>query len=50
MPNTYTQIQIHYIFAVSNRESIIMPEWREELYKYTGGIATRGQYTDFAKV
>ena len=45
MPNTYTQIQIYYIFAVSNRESIIMPEWREKLYKYiTGIVKNRGQY------
>ena len=45
MPNTYTQIQIHYIFAVNNRESVIMPEWREELYKYiTGIVKNRGQY------
>ena len=45
MPNTFTQIQIHYIFAVSNRESIIMPEWREQLYKYiTGIVKKQGQY------
>jgi REP element-mobilizing transposase RayT len=45
MPNKYTQIQIHYIFAVNNRESVIMPEWREELYKYiTGIVKNRAQY------
>ena len=45
MPNTYTQIQIHFIFAVNNRESAIMPEWKESLYKYiTGIVKNRGQY------
>jgi REP element-mobilizing transposase RayT len=38
MPNTYTQMHIHCIFAVQNRISLINDRWREELYKYITGI------------
>jgi len=38
MANTYTQIHIHGIFAVQNRDSLIKEAWREELYKYITGI------------
>ena len=38
MANTYTQIHIHVIIAVQNRESLIKDEWQEELYKYLTGI------------
>jgi REP element-mobilizing transposase RayT len=38
MPNTYTQIHIHGIFAVQNRLSLIGEAWKEELYKYITGI------------
>ena len=38
MANTYTQIHIHFVFAVKFRQAVIHNEWREELYKYIGGI------------
>jgi len=38
MSNTYTQIHIHAIFAVQNRQSLIRNDWRNELYKYITGI------------
>jgi len=38
MPNTYTQIHIHSIFAVQNRISLVHDTWQEELYKYITGI------------
>ena len=34
MSNTYTQIHIHLIFAVQNRESQIKTEWKDRLYQY----------------
>jgi len=34
MANTFTQIHIHTVFAVQNRESLIKDRWRDELYKY----------------
>lgn len=38
MPNTYTQLYIHCVFAVKYREAIIQPEWEERLHKYITGI------------
>jgi putative transposase len=38
MPNTYTQIYIHSVFTVQNRVSLILPQWKDELYKYISGI------------
>ncbi len=38
MPNTFTQIYIHTIFAVQGRQSLIRPEWENKLYKYITGI------------
>ena len=43
MPNTYSQIYLHTVFAVQNRLSLINDKWRDELYKYiTGIIQNRG--------
>ena len=43
MANTYTQIYIHYVFAVQNRLGLIQNSWRDELYKYmTGTITNKG--------
>lgn len=41
MANTYTQIHIHAIFAVQNRQSLISNKWNEELYKYITGIVKK---------
>jgi putative transposase len=38
MANTYTQIYVHVVFAVSARACVIRPERKEELQKYIGGI------------
>ncbi len=38
MANTYTQIHIQCVFAVQNRQSLIQPEWENELYKYITAI------------
>jgi putative transposase len=34
MANTYTQLHIHLVFAVKNRDALIAKSWREELEKY----------------
>jgi len=34
MSNTYTQIHIHAVFAVQDRESLIKKDWQERLYTY----------------
>lgn len=38
MPNTYTQIHIHCIFAVKHRQALITKEWKERLHQYITGI------------
>jgi hypothetical protein len=30
MANTFTQIYLQFVFAVENRISLIMPEWKDE--------------------
>ena len=44
MANTYTQIYIQLVFAVTGRECLIAPSFKEELYKYMAGIVrNKGQ-------
>ena len=38
MAHTYTQIYIHYVFAVQNRLSLIQSKWKNDLHKYITGI------------
>ena len=40
MPNTYSQVYIHIVFAVKGRQNLINPNIREELQKYITGIIT----------
>jgi len=40
MANTYTQNYIHVVFAVEGRQSLIAPEYNDELQKYITGIVT----------
>lgn len=44
MPNTYTQLHIHFVFAVKYRQAIIAPTWREELHRYITGIVQNNQH------
>ena len=44
MANTYTQIHIQSVFAVSNRDCIIKPHMEEELYKYITGIVQNNNH------
>jgi REP-associated tyrosine transposase len=44
MANTFSQIYIQAVFAVSGRQSLIRPKFKEELYKYiTGIVRNQGQ-------
>ena len=38
MANTYTQIHLQFVFAVKYRKALILPSYKEELYKYITGI------------
>lgn len=40
MPNTYTQIYIHIVFAVEGRQSLIDPSHNAEVQKYISGIVS----------
>lgn len=41
MPNTYTQIYLHVVFAVSQRACVIQHTRKEELQMYITGIVIR---------
>ncbi|MBP6431858.1 MAG: IS200/IS605 family transposase [Ferruginibacter sp.] len=42
--STYSQIYIHIVFAVKNRDALINISWEERLYQYiTGIIQNKGQ-------
>jgi putative transposase len=44
MANTFSQIYIQTVFAVSNRQSLIRAEFKEDVYKYiTGIVKNQGQ-------
>ncbi len=38
MANTYSQINIHCVFAVKGRENIITKSFRDDLHRYMSGI------------
>jgi hypothetical protein len=38
MANTYTQLFVHYVFAVQNRLCLIHDNFKNDLYKYMNGI------------
>jgi REP element-mobilizing transposase RayT len=42
--NTYTQIHIQLVFAVQNRQSMILESWRERLYKYMIAIIQNNRH------
>jgi putative transposase len=44
MPNTYTQLHIHFVFAVKYRQATITSSWREELHRYITGIVQNNQH------
>lgn len=44
MANTYTQLYIHFVFAVKYRSSVILPEWEERLHKYITGIVQNNHH------
>ena len=37
MANTYTHLYIQFVFAVKYRKSLILPFWKNSLYKYMTG-------------
>ena len=41
MPNTYTQLLYHVVFATRRREPLILPRFEERLHAYIGGIVRK---------
>ena len=41
MPNTFSQIYLQFVFAVSQRRSLIPAEHKEEVHKYISGLVLR---------
>ncbi len=46
MANTFSQIYIQTVFAVSGRLSLITKDYKEELHKYIWNRAQQGSKTD----
>ena len=42
--NTFTQIYLQFVFAVQDRNSLIRPNWKDELYKYITGIVKSNKH------
>lgn len=40
MPNTYSQIYLHFVFSPKYRQALIKPEYEKELFNYIAGITT----------
>jgi REP element-mobilizing transposase RayT len=38
MGDTYSQIYIHYVFAVKGRECLLHKDWRHEVFQYIAAI------------
>ena len=38
MGRTYTSLTYHIVFSTKYRQSLILPDFEEELYRYIGGI------------
>ena len=43
MANTYTQLNIHAVFAVKGRENVITHHFKEQLFRYFYGILKNNQ-------
>jgi putative transposase len=44
MPNTYTQLQIHFVFAVKWRLAVIDQAWEERLHQYITAIVQNNDH------
>ena len=44
MSNTYTQLQIHLVFALKYRAAMIQKEWKDRLHQYITGIIQNNEH------
>lgn len=47
-PNTYTQIYLHFVFAVKYREALIQPKYQNEIYSFISGLINSMGHKSFA--
>lgn len=38
MSDTFSKIHLQYVFSVRDRECLLLPEWRNQLFEYISGI------------
>jgi len=48
MANTYTQIYVHFVYAVKYRGCFIAPSWQQELYAYIIGVIEKRRHKVYA--
>ena len=48
MPNTYSKISIHVVFATKFRECNLSKKWRDDLWKYIAGVLKNEKCTVLA--
>ncbi|MBO4675442.1 MAG: IS200/IS605 family transposase [Elusimicrobiaceae bacterium] len=48
MANTYTQLFVHFVFAVKYRGCFIAPAWQQELYAYIIGVIENRHHKVYA--
>ena len=44
MANTYSQIHIHFVFAVKYRQALIHESWKKRLHQYITGIFQNNEH------
>ena len=44
MANTYSQLYIHFVFAVQNRLALIDEQWEQKLHQYITGIVQQNKH------
>ena len=48
MANTYSSIYVHVVFAVKNRESMLLATFRERVYQYISKMLRAGGHLPVA--
>ena len=38
MPSTHTSLHYHIVFSTKNRDRMIATEWKDDLFRYLGGV------------
>ncbi len=44
MANTYSQVNLHFVFSPKHRNALIHPDWEINLYKYITGIVQKNNH------